>query len=202
MNNLGEQYFPVNFIPTYIHNHPDFGVKRILTYTVFRFFSFAGKEDTSLAATLKDTLFPCNDTFDFSLIESYLSEDAVFTPAFAEEGYDAFFLYTAISIVEDFFDNTIVSDELSVVDNLIFSLYPVLSSVTLADDSVVAVAEGQLVALEDVKEEIIDSLVSEKKSEDKNISYVALDKMREESGLKFSDTVLEKKYNTYMSQYK
>ena len=57
-------------------------------------------------------------------------------------------------------------------------------------------------ALEDVKEEIIDSLVSEKKSEDKNISYVALDKMREESGLKFSDTVLEKKYNTYMPQYK
>ena len=57
-------------------------------------------------------------------------------------------------------------------------------------------------ALEDVKEEIIDSLVSEKKSEDKNISYVALDKMREESGLKFSDTVLEKKYNTYISQYK
>lgn len=57
-------------------------------------------------------------------------------------------------------------------------------------------------ALEDVKEEIIDSLVSEKKAEDKNISYVALDKMREESGLKFSDTVLEKKYNTYMSQYK
>lgn len=57
-------------------------------------------------------------------------------------------------------------------------------------------------ALEDVKEEIIDSLVSEKKSEDKNISYVALDKMREESSLKFSDTVLEKKYNTYMSQYK
>ena len=57
-------------------------------------------------------------------------------------------------------------------------------------------------ALDDIKEEIIDSLVSEKKSEDKNISYVALDKMREESGLKFSDTVLEKKYNTYMSQYK
>ena len=57
-------------------------------------------------------------------------------------------------------------------------------------------------APEDVKEEIIDSSVSEKKSEDKNISYVALDKMREESGLKFSDTVLEKKYNTYISQYK
>ena len=136
MNNLGEQYFPVNFIPTYIHNHPTFGVKRILTYTVFRFFSFVGKEDNRLASTLKEALFPCNDTFDFSLIERYLSEDMVFTPAFAEEGYDAFFLYTAISIVEDFFDDTIVSDELSVVDNLIFSLYPALGSVTLDDDVV------------------------------------------------------------------
>lgn len=56
--------------------------------------------------------------------------------------------------------------------------------------------------LEDVKEEILDSLVSEKKSEDANIVYIALDKMREKAGLKFSDTVLEKKYNTYMSQYK
>ena len=56
--------------------------------------------------------------------------------------------------------------------------------------------------LEDVKEEILDSLVSEKKSEDANIVYIALDKMRDEAGLKFSDTVLEKKYNTYMSQYK
>ena len=57
-------------------------------------------------------------------------------------------------------------------------------------------------SLDDVKEEIIDSLVSEKQSSDKNISYIALEKMREEAGLKFSDTVLEKKYNTYMSQYK
>lgn len=56
--------------------------------------------------------------------------------------------------------------------------------------------------LDDVKDEIIDSLVSEKQSSDKNISYIALDKMREDAGLKFSDTVLEKKYNTYMSQYK
>lgn len=57
-------------------------------------------------------------------------------------------------------------------------------------------------SLEDVKEEIIDTLVSKKQSEDTNISYIALDKMREEAGFKFSDTVLEKKYNTYMNQYK
>ena len=56
--------------------------------------------------------------------------------------------------------------------------------------------------LEDVKEEIITSLVEEKKSEDTYIQYTALEKMREDVNLKFSDTVLEKKYETYKSQYK
>ncbi|MGM9876191.1 MAG: peptidylprolyl isomerase [Bacilli bacterium] len=56
-------------------------------------------------------------------------------------------------------------------------------------------------ALEDVKEEIITSLVEEKKSEDTYIQYKALEKMREDVNLKFSDTVLEKKYETYKSQY-
>lgn len=57
-------------------------------------------------------------------------------------------------------------------------------------------------ALEDVKDEIISSLVEEKKSADENIQYKALDNMREKANLKFSDTVLEDKYNTYISQYK
>lgn len=56
-------------------------------------------------------------------------------------------------------------------------------------------------ALEDVKEEIITSLVEEKKSEDTYIQYKALEKMREDVNLKFTDTVLEKKYETYKSQY-
>ena len=56
-------------------------------------------------------------------------------------------------------------------------------------------------ALEDVKEEIITSLVSEHKSEDTSVQYKALEKMREEAKLKFTDTVLEKKYETYKSQY-
>lgn len=55
--------------------------------------------------------------------------------------------------------------------------------------------------LEDVKEEIITSLVEEKKSEDTYIQYKALEKMREDVNLKFTDTVLEKKYETYKSQY-
>ena len=57
-------------------------------------------------------------------------------------------------------------------------------------------------SLEDVKEEIIDSLAATKSSEDKNLNYIALDKMRTEAGIKFHDTVLEKKYNTYIEQYK
>lgn len=57
-------------------------------------------------------------------------------------------------------------------------------------------------ALEDVKEEIITSLVSEHKSEDTSVQYKALEKMREDAKLEFTDTVLEKKYETYKSQYK
>ena len=57
-------------------------------------------------------------------------------------------------------------------------------------------------ALDDIKDEVIESIASKKSSEDTNLSYVALDKMREDAGLKFSDTVLEKKYETYMSKYK
>jgi len=57
-------------------------------------------------------------------------------------------------------------------------------------------------SLEDIKENIIDTLAKEKASKDTNLSYIALDKMREEAGLTFHDTVLEKKYNTYTSQYK
>lgn len=56
-------------------------------------------------------------------------------------------------------------------------------------------------ALEDVKEEIITSLVSEHKSKDTSVQYKVLEKMREDAKLKFTDTVLEKKYETYKSQY-
>lgn len=56
-------------------------------------------------------------------------------------------------------------------------------------------------ALKDVKDEIISSLVDEKKTSDRDIQYKALDIMRKDANLKFSDTVLEDKYNTYMSKF-
>jgi len=57
-------------------------------------------------------------------------------------------------------------------------------------------------SLDDVKEEVIETIADTKAAEDTNLAYIALDKMRTEAGIKFHDTVLEEKYNTYISQYK
>ena len=63
-----------------------------------------------------------------------------------------------------------------------------------------ALIEAIMNEYNDVKEEIIDSLAATKSAEDKNLNYIALDKMRTEAGIKFHDTVLEGKYNTYIEQ--
>ena len=57
-------------------------------------------------------------------------------------------------------------------------------------------------ALEDIKDQIKEEIADEKISNDKNLYYVVLDKMRENANLKFEDTVLKDKYDNYMSQYK
>ena len=57
-------------------------------------------------------------------------------------------------------------------------------------------------ALEDIKDEVIEKISDEKKSADQNLYYKSLIHMREENGLKFSDTVFEDKYNAYIKQYK
>ena len=54
-------------------------------------------------------------------------------------------------------------------------------------------------SLEDVKDEIVETLSSKMLSGDKTIAYTALEKMRNDKGFKFYDTVLEDKYNTYLS---
>jgi len=56
--------------------------------------------------------------------------------------------------------------------------------------------------LDEVREEIIETLAKTKASKDQNLFYIALDKMRNEAGIMFHDTVLEEKYKTYMKQYK
>lgn len=56
--------------------------------------------------------------------------------------------------------------------------------------------------LDDIKEEVIEELANKKATDDSKLYYIALDKMRKDAGLSFSDTVLEKKYNDYMDKYK
>ena len=52
--------------------------------------------------------------------------------------------------------------------------------------------------LKDVKEEIIDTLVEEKLAEDATLQTKALDKIREDHGIKFEDNELKKQYKTYI----
>ena len=57
-------------------------------------------------------------------------------------------------------------------------------------------------SLKDSKDAIISKLVENKKSEDSNITAKALISLREETGLTFSDTVIEGKYKSYTKKYK
>lgn len=56
--------------------------------------------------------------------------------------------------------------------------------------------------LKETKETIIENLITEKKSKDEKITYKALINLRKEHKLKFNDTVLKEKYDTYCKEYK
>lgn len=56
--------------------------------------------------------------------------------------------------------------------------------------------------LKDVKDDVKEVLADDKKNADNKLFYKALVKMREEAGLKFSDTKLGEEYNSNISQYK
>lgn len=91
-------------------------------------------------------------------------------------------------------------EEMQKLENNSYSKTPIKTS--YGYHIVYRIDQKEKPSLEDVKDEIIDSLADQKSADDSNLTYIALDKMRQEAGLKFSDTVLESKYNTYMSQYK
>ena len=57
-------------------------------------------------------------------------------------------------------------------------------------------------SLKDVKDDVKDVLAKQKKDADTNLYYKSLIHMREDAGLKFSDTKLGEEYSKYMSQYK
>ena len=57
-------------------------------------------------------------------------------------------------------------------------------------------------ALEDVKDTIIEELSAQMDAEDENLFQKVLVKMREEAGIKFSDSVMESKYQEFIKDYK
>ena len=57
-------------------------------------------------------------------------------------------------------------------------------------------------SLEDVKDDIVEILASNKKEADSNLYYKALIKMREEAKLEFVDTKLGDEYKKYINSYK
>ena len=57
-------------------------------------------------------------------------------------------------------------------------------------------------ALDDVKDVIIDEITAKMDEEDENLFQKVLVKMREEAGIKFSDTEMETKYQEYIKKYK
>ena len=57
-------------------------------------------------------------------------------------------------------------------------------------------------SLDDVKDDIIDILATEKKNDDNNLYYKSLIAMREDAGLEFVDTKLGDEYKEYISSYK
>lgn len=56
--------------------------------------------------------------------------------------------------------------------------------------------------LKEVKDTIIENLISQKQSEDADLLYKALISLREEKNIKFSDTVMKQKYEDYCEKYK
>ena len=57
-------------------------------------------------------------------------------------------------------------------------------------------------SLKKTKDKIVEKLVANKKSADSNLLYKSLISLRNEKKIKFSDTVMKSKYETYCKQYK
>ena len=81
-----------------------------------------------------------------------------------------------------------------------YSKTPVLTS--YGYHIVYKIAQKEKPSLEDVKDDVIDVLATEKKDDDTNLYYKSLIKMREDAKLEFVDTKLGDEYKEYINSYK
>lgn len=126
---LKEQLFPADFIWDYIQQ--DDGKERFLTYTIFRFFAFAGSDDTTLPQLLKSKLSSDFSLDGFSMIEEYLNADYYFSPTLVTDTFEPFYLYAAIMLVRDFTDNAT-----AILDELIANYSPAVAGLSSFDTNI------------------------------------------------------------------
>ena len=88
-------------------------------------------------------------------------------------------------------------DEMKALENDKYSSEPVKTS--YGYHVVYRIDQKKKPELKDVKDKVIDIISANKQAEDSNLLYKALISLREEKGLEFTDTDLEKKYNTYIN---
>lgn len=126
MDQLKEQLFPAEFILDYLQK--DTGKKRFLSYVLFRFFSFTGKEVPGFPLLLKENL-SCPFTPEaFSVVADYLMEDYYFSPSLAAGTFDSLYLYAAISLVA-----WGTPEEHAFLDRQLAAFCPVAVSLSYAD---------------------------------------------------------------------
>lgn len=90
--------------------------------------------------------------------------------------------------------------EMLSLDNDTYSKQPVKSS--YGYHIIYRIDQKEKPKLEDAKDSIISDLSKKMKEEDSNLYYKALINLREKSNLEFTDSVLNKKYDSYIKKYK
>ncbi len=101
MDEFFNQFFPVEFLIDYLENGPEENTDRFQKYVVYRFLSYAAKENISVVEQLHDTLDCPVSEENIHDIYKFLEEDFYFSPAFAENSFDPLLLYYSIVIIED-----------------------------------------------------------------------------------------------------
>lgn len=128
MNQFKEKLFSSELILDYIKD--DSNKKRFLIYIAFRFLAFAGENDSTLPARIKEN-FSCPFTTDaFSVIENYLMEDYYFSPSLKQGSYEPLYLYAAISMI-----NTAYPSDATFFETQIAVYSPVATNLSYQDEN-------------------------------------------------------------------
>ena len=101
MDEFFDQFFPTEFLIEYLENGPEENMDRFQTYAVYRFLSFAAKENPAVVMELRDTLECPLSVDNLADIYHFLDQDFYFSPSFSENSFDPVLLCYAIAIIDD-----------------------------------------------------------------------------------------------------